>query len=71
MVESGGVAEDSGIKAEEAEEVESSDGKDPETSNGVGGADQWLGIWSVLPTWLSCIRGKTTIVSDGVVLTIL
>ena len=43
MVESNRVAEDLGIKAEEAEEVESSDGEDPETSSGVRGADQSVG----------------------------
>ena len=36
-------AEDSGMKADKAEEAESSDGEDPETSSGVGGADQLVG----------------------------
>ena len=42
-VESNGVAESSGMKAAEAEEAESSDGEDPETSSGVRGADQSVG----------------------------
>ena len=39
-VENNGVAEDSGMKAEE---VKSSDGEDPETLAGIKGADQSLG----------------------------
>ena len=43
MVESNEVAEDSGMKAEEAEEAGSSEGEDPETSSGVRGTDQSIG----------------------------
>ena len=43
IVESKGVAEDSGGKAEEAEDAESLGEEDPETLSGIGGADQSVG----------------------------
>ena len=43
MVESNRGAEDSGMKAEEEEEDESSEGESQETWSGVGGADQSVG----------------------------
>ena len=42
-MESNGVAEGSGTKAEEAEEAKSSDGEDPEISSRVEGVDQLVG----------------------------
>ena len=41
-VDSNRVTEDFGLKAEEAEEVKTSDGEDPETLDGVRGADQMV-----------------------------
>ena len=40
MVENNGVAEESGTKAEEAEDAKSSDEENSETFSGIGGADQ-------------------------------
>ena len=42
-MESVGTEEDSSVKPEGEEEAESSDGEDPETSSGIGGADQPIG----------------------------
>ena len=42
-MESNRAAEDSGMKAKEEEEDESSEGENPETLSGVGGADQSVG----------------------------
>ena len=59
MVESNGVAEDMGTKAEE---VKSSDGEDPKTLGGIEGADQLFGYIIHFATQLSCIKRKTEII---------
>ena len=47
-VESIEAEKDSGAKPEEEEEAQSSAGEDAETSSGVGGVDQFLGILFIL-----------------------
>ena len=62
--------DDSYMKPEGEEEAKSSVEEDAEPKVEL---EEWisqLGILSILPTWLSCIRGKVKIVSDAVVLTI-
>ena len=59
------------VKPEGEEEAESSAGEDAETSSEVRGADWSVGYIIHFANAVSCIRGKTKIVSDVVVLTIL
>ena len=69
IMESIGTEEEPSVKPEGEEEMESSDGEDPEISSWIGGAHQLIGYIVCLPLWSSCIRRKTEIVSDVVVLT--
>ena len=71
MVESNGVAEESGVKAEEAEDVKSSDEEDPETLSGIGGADQSVGYIVHFANTIELYQRKPKIASDVVGLTIL
>ena len=57
-MESKGVAEDLSMKAAEGEEADSSDGEDPETSSGVGGADQLVGYIICFASMVNCMRGN-------------
>ena len=59
------------MNAEEAEEAESSEGEDPETSREVGGVDQSVGYIVHFANVVKLYQRKTEIVSDVVVLTIL
>ena len=70
-MESNRVAEDSSMKAEEAEDAKSSDEEIPETLSGLVEQISWLGISSVLPVWLSSTRKIPDIALDVAVLTIL
>ena len=71
MVESNGVAEGSGTKAEEAEEASLQMEGTQKPSVELEEKISWLGILSILPMQSSCFRGKGKIVLDVVVLTFL
>ena len=63
-----GAEEDSGVKPEGKEEADSSDGEDPETLSGTGGADQPVSYIIHFVNAVKLYQKKIEIVSDVVVL---